>query len=168
MAAKSNCSESQIAEFVEFYNAERRLNRNKLFGRNELYSFMNHFYGMCSPSFSDKVFNLFCNSENLEFKNLVRSVASRLEASNYAHMVELFVRAYTFDNPHVGAKVSDLDRLLRGVKKGRIKLKCDEIRRKIHHCAELTDVKKEAKKRGHLSLPEIELYAKTHWHEYTK
>lgn len=51
-------------------------------------------------------------------------------------MTKLIITAFSFENPHLGARYQDIDRMLRSVYKGRLKNKCEEIHKMLTICVE--------------------------------
>jgi len=51
----TRCNEADLHTYFEFF-VKTMDKGTKTFGRNELYDFLNSFFGVTSPSFSDNLF----------------------------------------------------------------------------------------------------------------
>ena len=78
---------------------------------------------------------MICQNEDfLYFKDLILRIVAFMESKRVRQLTKLIITAFSFENPHLGARFQDVDRMLKSVSKGRIKNKCDEIRKMLTIC----------------------------------
>mmetsp|Transcript_26257 Transcript_26257/g.25423 ORF Transcript_26257/g.25423 Transcript_26257/m.25423 type:complete len:145 (-) Transcript_26257:158-592(-) len=118
----TSCCETDMLDFFETYQCLYL--KEKRFGRNELYDFLNKHFGITSPTFSDYIFGSFSYDKNhivksnLTFKELIVDVVTYLCAETLTQLCKVVFKAYSrFES---GSKVAEIDRMLRGITKGRL------------------------------------------------